>query len=294
MVKRKIHSIHSSGCPKRRSGGKVAEMVAPHDTIVASFLEKGWHRFPFDSGLMNWIHNTLPAARRAVAAPENAHWLRCGGTWFVGVNTLPNDTDGAVGHGPELSGVAVDAIHHLLGTEELKWDRAQLSVCYPGYPQRMDSESESAHRYRLERDAAHVDGLLAEGERRRRHLREYHAFILGIPLLRTDPDASPLVVWEGSQEIVRASFREAFAGAATESWCDIDITDVYHATRRRIFEHCRRREIAAAPGEAYLIHRLALHGVAPWRSAGTHSPEGRMVCYFRPEIGEPGNWLLAP
>ena len=32
-----------------------------------------------------------PAARAAVSDPANAGWLRCGGTWFAGVDVLAND-----------------------------------------------------------------------------------------------------------------------------------------------------------------------------------------------------------
>lgn len=259
------------------------------------FLEKGWCRFPADPVLMNWVHHALPTARRAATAERNASWLRYGGTWFVGVNALPNDDEGAVDHGPALAGMAIDFISDALGLGAMRWDRGQISVCYPGYPRQMDGESVAAHRYRVVRDAAHVDGLLAEGDARRRYLREHHAFILGIPLVPTDPDASPFVVWEGSQEIVRAAFRDALRGVDPESWCRVDVTDVYHMTRRRIFERCRRIEIQAAPGEAYLVHRLALHGMAPWRSSTRRRyPDGRMICYFRPHTGDPLHWLTDP
>jgi len=265
------------------------------DTCRAdSFLEKGWCRFPHDPALAQWIRHVLPAARRAATSPEHARWLRCGDTWFVGVNALPNDDQGAVDDGPALTGKVVDFIHHSLEMAKPAWDRAQISICYPGYPRRTDGESGAAHRYRVERDAAHVDGLLAEGVERRRYVREHHAFILGIPMVRTDPDASPFVVWEGSHEIVRAAFRNALRDVRPDAWCHVDITDIYHATRRRIFECCRRIEIAAVPGEAYLVHRLALHGMAPWRLSDSQPPEGRMICYFRPDIGDPSRWLTAP
>jgi len=40
--------------------------------------------------------------------------------------------------------------------------------------------------------------------------------------------------------------------------------------------------LPAAPGQAYLLHRLALHGVAPWADGAEASADGRMVAYFRP------------
>ena len=61
---------------------------------------------------------------------------------------------------------------------------------------------------------------------------------------------------------------------------EIDITDVYHDARRTCFAQCERRELHAKPGQAILIHRLSLHGMAPWRS-DAEAP--RIVAYFRPE-----------
>ena len=33
----------------------------------------------------------------------------------------------------------------------------------------------------------------------------------------------------------------------------------------------------AKPGEAYLAHRLSLHGIAPWGESATASSGGRMI-----------------
>lgn len=232
-------------------------------------------------------------ARRAIKDPRNAKWLRCGGTWFVGVNALPNDSLGAVASGPRLTGKALDFIRDAFDLTDVGWDRAQLSVCYPGYPRR-GAESEAAYRYRCERDAAHVDGLLPEGPDRRRHLREYHSFVLGIPLVASSPDASPFVIWEGSHEIVRDTFQKCFDGIPPERWGDKDITNAYHNLRRKVFDRCERVEVWAEPGEAYLAHRLSLHGIAPWGESASATDDGRMICYFRPEVWDPGRWLTAP
>lgn len=269
-------------------------MSAGNELDINAFLERGWCRFAFDPVLKAWVDHARPAARRAVSASDNSQWLRCDGTWFVGVNVLPNSEDGALAGGPVLAGAAVAFVRDLPGVGRIRWDRGQVSVCYPGYPGRTPSESDAAHRYRIQRDAAHVDGLLAEGSDRRRYLRETHAFILGVPLFQTAPGASPFVVWEGSHEIVRASFVDAFGGLDPGTWRDVDITDTYHAVRRRIFETCPRLEVAAQPGEAYLVHRLALHGMAPWRAVGTAAPHGRMICYFRPETAAVSDWLALP
>jgi hypothetical protein len=256
-----------------------------------AFFMSGWHKLPRDPVLADWVAHTLPAARAVVAAPENSKWLRCGGTWFAGVNVLTNDATGAVPGGVPLTGLAVDFIRDVLGLHGFAWEPAQVSVCYPGYPRPMPQESEAAFNYRRRRDAAHLDGLIPEGPERRRHLREHHGFLIGIPMAETAAGASPFAIWEGSHEIIRAAFRDLFAGIPSERWGEIDATDAYQAARRRIFETCRRIEITAQPGEAYVVHRLALHGVAPWREGATAGPDGRMIVYFRPETGGPAEWL---
>jgi len=244
--------------------------------------------------LEQWINTALPFARDAVQSTENSQWLRCGGTWFAGVNVLPNDEHGAVAGGQALAGDAVSFIRDELGLSGVAWDRAQVSVCYPGYPKPMDEDSDANFAFRRDRDAAHVDGLRREGENRRRFLREFHGFILGIPLVSADADASPLVVWEGSHHVVRDTFRHLYAGIDPARWHEVDVTEAYHAMRRSIFDNCARVIVTASPGEAYLIHRLALHGVAPWRSTAAARADGRMIAYFRPETGNVADWVFAP
>ena len=109
------------------------------------------------------------------------------------------------------------------------------------------------------------------------------------------PEAAPVVVWEGSHTIMRRAFAAALAGHAEADWPEVDVTDAYHAARREVFDTCRRVTIPARPGEAYVIHRLALHGVAPWAEGAGAEAEGRAIAYFRPELpGGIGDWLAAP
>ena len=57
------------------------------------FFERGWCLFPRDETLHAWLRRAVPAAQAAISRPANAQWLRCGGTWFVGVNALFNVRD---------------------------------------------------------------------------------------------------------------------------------------------------------------------------------------------------------
>lgn len=262
--------------------------------LSAHFASQGWCRFGYDPALANWVDAALPVARRVISDTRNREWLRYGDTWFAGVNVLPNDAGGMVDPTVPLSGAAVDFAHSLLGVDHIEWDQAQVSVCYPGYPKPMAAESEAAFRYRLRRDAAHVDGILREGPLKRRYLRQYHGFVLGIPLVESSPDASPFVVWEGSHEMVRLALKQAFNGLPPAAWAACDITELYHQLRRDVFARCKRIEISAKPGEAYLTHRLSLHGMAPWGQAASSTQDGRMICYFRPEVLDPWTWVNNP
>lgn len=204
---------------------------------------------------------------------------RHGGTWFVGVDALPNGPDGAI------DGVPLRGAWDL---PPLLMHRAQVSIVYEGYPGRDPDESAAAHRFRRDRDAAHMDGLLPEGPDRRRHLREAHAYILGIPL--NDVPASPLVVWPGSHRIMGRAFVAAFDGVPPDRWGDMDVTDTYQAARAEVLATCTRTPVPLRPGGSVLLHRHLIHGVAPWEGPAT--PEGRAVAYFRPEVAALADWLL--
>lgn len=262
-----------------------------------TFAQKGWVKFDFDPAVEAWAKAARVAGLSAVADPELAHWHQCQGTWFVGVDALPNDGVGTLPSGVALGGRALDFVRSEFGAIP-PLHRAQLSVVYPGYPRAREGESEAAFRYRRDRDAAHVDGikLIAGVEGRRRTLDEPHAWVLGLPLNHASAHAAPLVVWEGSHVIMRDTFRDALRGIPIQRWMQTDITDAYVAARKLVFETCKRVTITAQPGETYLIHRLALHGVAPWGEGATATAgEGRMIAYFRPEItGSLENWLDWP
>jgi hypothetical protein len=259
--------------------------------MVADFATAGYARFDADPELAAWAEAVLPEARAAVRdADLRARWLTCQGTWFVGVDALANDERGAVGGSGPLAGAAIGFAERLFG--RLPLHRAQVSVVWPGYPRPREGESEAAFGFRLNRDAAHLDGLKAQGPAQQRRIDETHAWIMGIPLTASHAGASPMVVWQGSHEIMRAALLAALEGVSPVRWPEVDLTAAYVAARREVFETCPRVELSAGPGEAYVLHRLCLHGVAPWR--GAPIAEGRMIAYFRPALpGGAGPWLRA-
>lgn len=248
----------------------------------------GWTHFPADGASLRWAEAALGAARSALA--ESWEPWRCGGTWFVGVDALPNDAEGRV-EGYPLAGVAAEAVRATFGAQV--WHPAQLSVIRPGYPQPSPEESPAAYDFRRNRDAAHVDGLIAEGPEKRRFIREPHAFILGIALNEAAAEASPLVVWEGSQTIVGPALRAALVGHDPADGGKVDITDAYQAARREAFARCPRRALPLRPGEAVLLHRHLLHGVSPWREGAVAASEGRAIAYFRPQHAAVSDWARA-
>ncbi len=259
-----------------------------------ALAQQGWVILPRDPGLDPW----LGAARRAATAiledpGARATWLRHGGTWFAGVNVFPNAPDGAV------DGVALSETlwRHLaaMGLDGPAWHPAQLSVVYPGYPGRDAGESDASARFRLNRDAAHVDGLLPVGPDRRRMLREPHAFVLGLPLTPGGPDRAPLTVWDQSHRVIGDALGQALVAHPSGDWPDVDLTEIYQAARRRCFETCQRRPLPVEPGEAVVLHRHLLHGIAPWRGEGDADQAGRQIVYVRPECpGGIAEWLGMP
>lgn len=238
----------------------------------------GFVVFDHDDRVARWAAAARVLSERLSADPEfRARNLRHGGTWFVGVDALPNDADGSIDGVPfegPWEGMVPDLPQH----------RAQLSIIYPRYPKRDPDQSAANHNYRITRCAAHVDGLLPEGSDRRRYAREYHAYILGIPL--NTCDAAPTVVWPGSHHVMRAALRDAIGKADPET---VDVTEAYHAARQKMFEDSYPVPLHARPGQAFLVDRFALHGTQPWD--GPDGP-GRMVAFFRPEFPDPRDWLV--
>lgn len=245
----------------------------------------GWARIGPDPRIAAWAEAARPVAVRALAAAGEAG-LRCGGTWAVGLDLLENDAEGAVCGSPFPWAA--------LPLARMPLHAGQLSAVYPGYPQRDPGEGDAAQAWRLRRDAAHLDGLLAIGPERLRMMKEPHAWILGLPLNACSTGASPLVVWEGSHLVLRAALAQALAPYPGARWGEVNLTAAYAAARRQVFAECPRIEVPAAPGQATLLHRMMLHGVAPWRAGAHAPPEGRIIAYFRPLLPSVAEWLEAP
>jgi hypothetical protein len=238
----------------------------------------GWRRVAGHPALMAWADAARDPAAAAVRASTD--W-RCGGTWCVGLEALGNDPDGTV------AGVALP--WGLLGLDPMPLHRAQVSTTRAGYPLPSEAESEAAYRFRLNRDSAHLDGLLPVGPEKRRYVKEPHAWILGLPLNRADAGAAPLVVWEGSHLLMQAALSPLLAQADDAS--EVDITDAYQAARAEVFRTCARVELPGEPGEAVILHRHLIHGVAPWADGATAEEPGRMVAYFRPLLASVAEWI---
>lgn len=258
--------------------------------LQETFVDRGWVRFPYDGELAKWAEAARVAGLNAAQDPQHDVWWQCGGTWFVGVDVLDNDAVGRVG-GIGLSAALKHRIGALFGPM-LALHKAQVSIIKQGYPKPREGESEAAFGYRLRRDAAHVDGLRLNRDTGARVCDEYHQYILGLPLNDASAEASPMVLWDRSHHIMGAALRTALEKVPDPQRPQTDISEPYKAARREVFETCPRLELAAKPGEAYVIHRHLLHGVAPWGAGASAAPEGRAIAYFRPEMPEGlGRWL---
>ena len=159
---------------------------------LSDFEHKGWVKFKFDERVVRWAN---AANSKLISKLKNKEIfdnnLTCQGTWFVGVDALENGTDGALGE-ISLSGPFESLMKH---TEARGLHAAQVSIIFEGYPKPRDQESESSFNFRLKRDAAHVDGLIADFPGGPRKLKEPHAYVLGIPLNQAPKGASPVVGW---------------------------------------------------------------------------------------------------
>ena len=124
-------------------------------------------------------------------------------------------------------------------------------------------------------------------------VKEPHAWILGLPL--NESQASPLTVWERSHDILRAALLRALEPHAPETWGEIDLTEALPDCPQAGLRHLPPdRASGKRPGEATLIHRLTLHGVAAWKPGDQAPPEGRMIAYLRPQFADVETWLKRP
>ena len=251
-------------------------------TSKEAFRRDGFVRFAVP-GLDEW----LAAARRLTmeamtgVADDHPQW-RCGGTWFVGLDLLPNDGAGDL-PGAVLPPDLPRRVEEYSGYG-LPLSAAQVSIVRPGYPVDDGSEAPAAARFRRNRAGAHVDGVKPRGPEKSRRVEEFHAFVLGLPLDPVKEGNAPLAVWKGSHRIMGPALAAAGAGEGA------DVTEAYKAARKSVFETRARVHLTGEPGDAWLLHRHLLHGVAPW-----DGPAGadRRVAYFRPELPDAAAWLAA-
>ena len=245
-------------------------------------IQGGFVQFDETRDMSNWAKAANAVADAVLADPDmRAKWLRHGDTWFVGVDALPTDDAGAI------DGVPLRAPWDGM-VPGLPLHPAQLSVIYSGYPKKGAQDTDKAHKYRLSRDAAHLDGLLAEGPQNRRYLREPHAYIAAVAI--NDCRQAPLIVWPGSEEIMREAFTVAFAGMPSSMWSGIDVTEIYNDARAEVFECCERVEIPMTVGQSILLDRMTIHGTAP-DTQNKVPAAGRRLAFFRPQYADMRDWL---
>ena len=228
--------------------------------------------------------------------------LRCGSTWFVGANFLDNSSNGNIGT-KSMSKIFFSNISKKFGPNIKYWDKAQVSICWPGYPKKDAKETKKSYDFRIKRFASHIDGIIPFGSKKRRFAKEFHAFILGFPLHNNCLDCAPLVLWEGSHKIFRNFFKEIYEGISFNKISNIDITELYNESRKKVFKNCEVKKITPQFKQPYLLDRHVLHGIDEWRekknvkcSPKNHRllnslSDGRIIVYFRPVFFNPHDWI---
>lgn len=243
---------------------------------------------PPSAGMIAWAERARALSLEGLAGLEADQW-RHGNTWCVGLDLLPNAADGSLPGGVNFSSEGMKIALQSTDLEEAALHLAQVSLVRPGYPKQDPSESDTAHRFRKNRDAAHLDGLRPVGPDMQRQIADPHAFVLGIALTPVTVETSPLVVWKGSHRVMANALRAALKDVDPADWGRTNITAPYQAARKEVFETCERIEITADVGAEILMHRHAIHGIAPWRA---DEGQDRLVAYFRPEPFGVVDWLL--
>ena len=272
--------------------------------IWTNFIKNGWCFL--DNGIENyrWIEATKANIRNKFRQKEYKDSdFRSGSTWFAGINFLDNEIGGDV-DGISFSSALWSQISGKFGVGIKYWDTAQVSICWKGYPRKDRSESEKAFKYRLKKYSSHVDGLIPIGSSRKRFAKEFHAFILGIPIINNRVDSAPLMVWEGSHKIFRNMFRKVYAGLSETEISNLDVTEIYQKYRRKVFSTCPVRKVFSHNNQPYILDRHLLHGIESWsvpigdpllphldKLFCTNPMSGRIVVYFRPAYKNPLDWI---
>ena len=67
------------------------------DQLLNSYTNNGWVALPFNEDLYHWAKGVKINVDQSLSSMEDADKdLRCGGTWFPGVNFLDNDSHGNI------------------------------------------------------------------------------------------------------------------------------------------------------------------------------------------------------
>ena len=268
-----------------------------------NFKKKGWSFLTKGPRYSDWLEAALNnILNNFQVSSIDKNQLRSGQTWFVGMNFLKNTSDGSLGK-ISFDQVLLSQIEQKFGVSVDYWDRGQVSINWEGYPKKDIFETDLSYRYRLKYFASHVDGLIPVGVKKRRYLKEPHAFVLGLPVLNNFIHSAPLVVWEGSHLIIRSMFNSIFREVEDTELENIDVTDFYKDARRQIFSSCTPRRIFSTDFQPYILDRHLLHGVAPWisskksqtntdwKSVKLDPLDGRIIIYFRPYFKNLRNWI---
>lgn len=257
------------------------------------FDRDGWLRLPATTESAAWAAAARAEAEATLKTMPADQW-RSGGTWAVGRDLLTNRPTGQLSGGETLPDGWRRLTAELAGLQGLVLHAAQVSTVLRGYPRPSPGEGAAAFRFRRDRAAAHLDGLVPTGPGRVRRLAEPHAIVFGIGLSPGPGAAGALTVWRGSHRILGPALRDALAGLSDGDIPTRGLSGPYQAARRRALQACDRVALPLNPGEGVILHRHSLHGIAPWPARVPGPALGRQVAYFRPTYASLAQWRDAP
>ena len=96
-------------------------------------------------------------------------------------------------------------------------------------------------------------------------------------MTEADPGAAPLVVWEGSAEVLRAALARALAPHPPETWGEVDLTEAYAAARREVFAIWLFGKLVLVTGLVALHAWIGHTIVAVAETDGRHQPPEALV-----------------
>ncbi len=200
------------------------------------FAAEGFHGLPCRGGGAERIGRDTPWMRQGLRSPNpvNRHGAALRRHLVRGCRRTPQRRDGAVPGGPPFLARPMEFIKNDLRFAP-PLHRAQVSVCYPGYPRTSPDETPAAFGFRLNRDASPCRRASGGRPGSPPLPERAAAYIWGFRSRKPVRMPRRWSLWQGSHRHMGKVFTEALANKAQAEWPGIDLTEAYQAARREVF-----------------------------------------------------------